>query len=217
MDPNQPEKYHRYRRYFVDISRFYQKKKARVYTGIVLSILAVAFFLFFAIRPTLVTITSLLKEIKDKREIAEQLEDKINALNSAQIEYQRIEKDLYLIDESLPVNADVSLLLRQLEALARKNNVALGPIQFEETILKGEEVTPANKTKKKTEVGEAAQSVNFSLAVAGNYNQLKSFLGALTRLRRLVLVDAFAFQTGKKEEGLVLSLNAKAYYLIKEQ
>lgn len=209
MGVESPERYPRYRRYVVNLGRFYQKKKARIYTGIVFSILTVAFFLFFAIRPTLVTIASLLKEIEDKRVIAEKLEDKINALNSAQIEYRRVEKDLYLVDEALPVAPNVSLFVRQLEALARKHNVVIDSLQFEAITLKSE-----------VQTGETGQETSFSLAVTGNYSQLKSFLETLTRLRRMVLVDDFTFESGEEGEELVLSLNAKAHcltYSVEEQ
>lgn len=206
MDVGQPESYRRYRRYFVDLSRFYQKKEVHVYTGIVLSILTVAFFLFFAIRPTIITIISLVKEIKDKRVIAEKLEDKIDALNSAQIEYQRIERKLYLVDKALPDNADLSLYIRQLEALAKRHNVTIESLQFEKTTLKSKE-----KGK------EAVQGVRFSLALTGDYHQLKSFLDTLARLRRLVFVEAFTFQTGKGETRLLSTLNAEAYWMNKEK
>jgi len=206
METTQTPEYRRYRRYFVDLSRFYQKKEVRVYTSIVLSILTVAFFLFFAIRPTIVTIVGLVKEIKDKRTIAEQLEDKINALNSAQIEYQRIERNLYLVDEAFPVDPRLSLYIRQLEALARRHNVDIQSLQFKGTTLKG-----------KGEGKETSPEVSFSLALAGDYPRLKSFLDTLTRLRRLVVVDSFTFQTGKEEERLILSLDAQIYYQTKEK
>lgn len=206
MDADQPERYRRYRRYFIDLSRFYQKKGVRVYTGIVLSILTVAFFLFFAIRPTIITIISLVKEIKDKRVIAEKLEDKIDALNLAQIEYQRIERKLYLVDEALPDNADFSLYIRQLEALARRHNVSIESVQFKKIALKSKE-----------EGKEAVQELVFSLALTGDYHQLKSFFDALARLRRLVFVDSFTFQTGKGETKLLLTLDAEAYWMNKEK
>jgi len=218
METETSEGYRRYRRYFVGIDRLYQTKKAQTYTGIVLSILAVAFFLFFAIRPTFVTIAGLFKEIKDKRTIAEQLEEKINTLNSAQLEYQRVESSFFLLDQALPVQADVSFLIRQLEALARKDNVDLGVLQLGTTTLKGEPITvKASKTQKTEEGQEDAQGANFSLAIKGNYQQVKTFLDDMSRLRRLALVEAFAFQAGKEETELILTLNAKAYYLTNKQ
>jgi Tfp pilus assembly protein PilO len=207
MQTSPQERYQRYRRYFVNLGQLYQKKKVRVYTGIVLSLLVTAFFLFFAIRPTLTTIAGLTKEIKDKREITEKLEDKVKALNSAQIEYQKAEKDLSLIDEGLPRNPNISLLVRQLEALAREAGLSLKTIQFSETVLRGQE-----ETKKNADTGEG---VTFSLAVAGDYQNLKSFLDLLTNLRRSISIEAFAFGTGKTEARLTLNLNVNAHYLTK--
>lgn len=209
------EKRRRHRRYFVNISRFYQKRQVRVYTGIVLSILTVTFFLFFAIRPTFVTIAGLLKEIKDKRAINEQLEDKISALNSAQIEYQRISKDLSLIDEALPVDPDLSLFILELEALTRKHNLSLDSLQVGAITLKGEET--ARATKKEAEAREIAEGMSFGLATYGDYSPLNSFLNTLSGLRRLVFVDAFGFQTSQEGGELILNLNAKAYFLNKKE
>jgi len=203
MEVSQAEKYRRYRRYFVDLSRFYRKKKVRVYTGIVLSLLTTTFFLFFALRPTFVTIASLIKEIKDKRVIAQKLQDKIEALNSAQIEYQRIQKDLPLINEALPTNPNLSLFVRQLETLAGKNQVAIKTFQLKETTLKSDQ-PPTN------------QSTGFVLVAFGSYQNLKSFLGSLTNFRRLISIQAFGFQTNQEGENLTLNLDGQIYYLTEE-
>ena len=69
-------RHQRYQRYFVDLSRFYQKKQTRVYTGLVLTILTTIFFLIFAIRPTLITIAGLIKKIEDQKIIVEKLDKK---------------------------------------------------------------------------------------------------------------------------------------------
>lgn len=201
-----PADYRRYRRYFVELKDLYQKKKVRVYTGIVLSLFVVAFFLFFAIRPTLKTIAALTKEIKDKKVVAQKLQDKINALNSAQIEYQRIEDELYLIDQALPENANLSLLIQQLEALARQHGVTIASIQFNQTTLKG--IDEAKEKASKT--GE--QSAGFSLAIAGNYQNLKSLVDSLAKLRRSISIEALVFQTGD-EQVLLLNLGGEAHYL----
>lgn len=205
MDTSPAESYRSYRRYFVDLSRFYRRKKARVYTGIVLSLLTITFFLFFAIRPTVTTIASLIKDIQDKKIINEQLQDKINALNSAQKEYQATAASLHLVDEALPENPGLSLLVRQIEALARKDGIAVRAVQLEGATLKGED-------EKQTEPKDD-QGTRFSLAATGDYQQLKTFLASLTGLRRLVSVTAFTFQSDQETENLIVSLNAKAHYL----
>ncbi len=200
--------YHRYRRYFVNINQFYRQKKVRAYTGIVLSIFAVSFFIFFAIKPTLVTIASLMKEIDDKRVITEKLETKINALASAQREYQNVESDLYLVDQALPRDSQVSLFIKQLEALARKSEVAIDGIQINQVPL-----------KEKSASTDSSQSVNFSIAASGSYQNLVSYLQTVSSLRRIITIESFAIKTTKDEEDktLGLTLNAKAFFLEGDQ
>lgn len=196
----------RYHRYFTDLSRFYQKKQVRVYTEIVLTLLTIIFFLVFAIRPTLITVAGLIKEIKEKRVIAEKLDQKINDLSLAQKEYQRIQKDLYLLDEALPLDSRLTVLVRQLEALARKDGAEILSLQFEKTKLKSENaVKPAQ--------ADEAYAINFSIGVTGDYFQLKSFLYSLAQLRRITLTDSFLLQAKGKDEKLFLTLNGKASYL----
>lgn len=195
----------RYHRYFVDLSRFYQKKQTRVYTGLVLTLLTTIFFLVFAIRPTLITIASLVKEIKDQRVIAEKLDKKIDDLNLAKKEYQQIEKKLYLVDQALPLDSNLTTLVKELEALAKKEGVSILSLQFEKINLKGGQMVVTGQP-------ENVPAVNFSMSVSGAYPQLNSFLDSLTQLRRVTLVDDFTIQS-KKEKALSLTIKAGANFL----
>lgn len=199
---NWQTEYHRYQRYFVRLGQLYQQKKTRTYTGIILSILTVTFFLFFAIRPTLTTITGLMREIKDQRLVAEGLQDKINALRSAQEEYRLVEKDLYLVNQALPEDPQISTLLKQIETLAHQSGVTMEMAKYNQVYLREKEASPEEK------------EVNFGFTASGSYQNLKNFLTSLNSLRRIILVESFAFKTGKAEsQSLNLSLDAKAYYL----
>lgn len=196
--------YHRYRRYFLDIGQFYKKKKVRVYTEIVLSLLTVSFFLVFAIKPTLTTIAGLVKTIEDQKLVSKTLAEKINALGLAQTEYNLVTNDIYLIDEALPKDSQISLLVKQLEVLARRSEITIETIRFDQVYLKG----ISSSTK------ETVPSVNFSFAASGEYQNLKLFLKSLSSLRRIIQVESFAFKTGKAESLLLtLSLNGKAYFM----
>jgi len=197
--------YHRYRRYFTDLGRFYQTKKARTYVGIILSILTVTFFVIFAIKPTLVTIAQLIKQTKDQKLVVGELEKKITSLSQAQNEYLAVESDLYLVDEALPQEPKVPLLIKQLETLAYQSDVNIGRLRINEVDLKK---TGSAKTEK--------QPLSFSFAAFGNYSNLKAFLSSLSSLRRIILVESFSFQKGIVEKsGLSLNLAAKAWFLEK--
>ena len=197
--------YHRYRRYFTDLGRFHQTKKTRVYTGIILSLLTVTFFVIFAIKPTLTTITQLVKQTKDQKLVVSELEKKIVSLSQAQNEYLAVESDLYLVDQALPQEPEAPLLIKQLETLAYQSGVNISRLRLSEVNLKK---TDTPKTEK--------QSLSFNFTAFGNYANLKNFLSSLSSLRRIIIVESFSFQksTGEKA-GLSLNLMAKAWFLEK--
>lgn len=201
---------HQYRRFKVDLSAFYQNKKVRTYASVVLTIGTVAFFLLFAIRPTIITIAKLTREIKDNKTVIDGLDRKIESLNSAQIEYQRIKNQLSLIDEALPLEPDLGLLVRQLEALARKDSVSLVSLQFSPSILV--EAAP-EKNGGVTNLDGKTSELGFSLSATGDYDRLTSFAKKLTELRRIVKIEAYALDKDKSEK-MTLVLKAQAYYLL---
>lgn len=195
--------YHRYQRYFTDLSKFYQKKKVKTYTGIILSLITVIFFLFFAIRPTLTTIAQLIRETKDQKNVATEMEKKINNLSEAQVNYLSIEPELLLVEQALPKKPEVALLTKEIEALAKQTGVGITSLRFSEV-----DLTTDGKQQEK-------QEIKISLNVLGDYPNLKIFLGNLMSLRRVILIEAFSFQTGKGESNILsLNLAAKAWFLL---
>jgi type IV pilus assembly protein PilO len=196
---------HQYRRYFTDITALYQKKKYRTYAGLILTLFTIAFFAFFAIRPTLVTIASLMKEIEDKGMIAQKLEEKIDALSQARSQYSALSDELPLIEEALPQKSKPSLFVRQIETLTSQNGLFLQSIQISQVPLLGKEETSKTPETKIKEKG--LSSLKFSFSVSGNYQNLKSFLKDLEDLRRIVTLSSFSFNLEQKGESLVLTVS----------
>lgn len=196
---------HRYNRYFVDLGKIYQTKKGRIYTGIIFSLITVIFFIIFAIRPTLVTIAQLIKQTKDQKLVVTELEKKINNLAEAQKNYLVVSDDLNLVEEALPSKANPSLLTRQIETLARQAGISVVNLRFNNI-----SILQANAPK-----GERVE-VLFSFNGLGEYQNLKTFLKSLTTLRRIILVEAFSFQTGKENSNILsLNINGKAWFMEK--
>lgn len=200
MALNWQSEYHRYRRYFTNVGQLYKKKNVRVYTEIILSIVTISFFLFFAIKPTVLTITGLIRQIKDQRVVAEKLGKKINALSQAQNQYLSIEPDFYLINQALPTDTQASLLIKELEALARRSGVTLKAVQFNKIGLKEKNLKSEQK------------EINFNITASGDYQRLKEFLTSFNLLRRVVIINSFSFQTEKESKNLSLNLKAKTFY-----
>ena len=178
------QEYYRYRRYFVDLRQIYRQKKARVYTEIVLSVITVIFFVVFAIRPTFVTITGLLKEIKDKKVVTAGFENKI-----------------YLIDEALPKKSDLADLVNGIEQMVAQSGLTEISLTFDKTVIKGEENM------------NGLREIDLSLTVSGDYLNMKNLLQQLTNLRRVISLGEINFQTPKSaEDQLTLTINGKSYY-----
>lgn len=215
----QQVKYHRYRKYFSGLSQIYQQKKTRTYAEIIFSLLTISLFLFLAIKPTLMTITHLVKQIKDQKEVVKKLQAKINALQEAQNEYTLVENNLYLVDQALPENPRVSTLVKEIEVLTRHASVDLKTIRFGQAPLLGK-APSVNREKDKKASTNQIPSISFTLATTGDYRSLKNFLQSLSSLRRVVLVDSFIFKAAEGKESnspLTLSLNGRACYLEPDQ
>jgi hypothetical protein len=226
--------YLHYQRYLSQIKEIYKKREdIKVYSGLILSLLTISFFGFFAIKPTLSTIASLVKEIKDKREVNQKLQEKINALTLAQGELLQVSDDLYLLDEALTPKPNLALFINQLEVLAKKNNLKINSLSFSSVIfyeqkketLKSKEGAqeeeiigeinpkekPQEKEKKSPETKQDYRENNFSFQSSGTLADLKKLLENLENFRRIVKTEKVSL-TQEKDQNWTLALNGKIFY-----
>lgn len=214
MPFNPKTEYHRYRHYFVDIRRLYQKREVVVYTGLTLTLLTIAFFGVFALKPTIVTIASLLKEQQSKKQIDRELQTKINALASAQTNYSLMENSLPLVDDALPAEPSLSQIVYQLEILVQQEGLTITSLAFEPVTLVGE---PKEKRVAKKVPGP--NTLSFSLSLTGNFENLTRLVSSLEKLRRIVTIDSLTFtqRRGEEEKIMGLNLSGKVYFLPKKE
>jgi Tfp pilus assembly protein PilO len=203
--------YHRYHRYYLSTQALYRKREIVVYTGIILTLLAIAFFALFAIKPTVTTVAGLFKDISNQKEVDQKMQAKINSIRQAQTNYSLISDKLVLVDQVLPQEPGLIDLIYQVEILTQKNNIDLKSVGFESSYILGE------KTGQKKIVQTPA--INFSLAVSGDYESVNNFLTSLENLRRALGISDFSVRSFSEEEtgkfGLNLNLQLEALYLTK--
>ena len=111
-------------------------QKTFTFLGVTLIVLIV--FIMGAIRPTLNTISELNNEIKIKKEVNDDLQTKINNLQSLQNVYQEREDELSSIDVYFPQNSDYSLILASLEKICSTygfelNSLSVSVVDLEDT------------------------------------------------------------------------------------
>lgn len=202
------EEYQRYQRYYLNLRRFYQQPVSRVSIFVVMSFMTVSFFSVFAIRPTLVTIGSLIKEIEDKREINSQLDQKVADLSRVQAEYIQIKADIPGVWRAMPAKPEVASLIWQLELAAVRNGLKLISLQVEPVTLTAPQQIKTGKDQPKIEVG---------VTVGGSLTQVKELMKTVGSLGRVLVVKEATWATAtpalqKDGVAITVTLRGEVYF-----
>lgn len=186
----------RLRHYYSLIEPLILKPKVQAYLMIVLSLLAMAFFGWFAIRPTLLTMINLNRQIEEARQTNQKLQEKINALVSAQNEFSNIKPKLPVLFNALPQEPKFTSFLKALTVIASDSGSMLAEQSFQEVNL--------FQTEKKE------NSIGFNLLIKGSEPAVNNFIKQLTTLDRLITIERMGLQ---KEDQLSLTLFGQIYYV----
>lgn len=191
--------YH-YRRYLLRLRSVYQQPVAKASLGLILTLLTISFFGLFAIRPTLITIAKLIKELKEAQKTNQILEKKVNNLTQAQFTYAAVEDYLAYVNRSLPKKAEFNRLATEINFLAFNHNLLLSSASFEEFEL--------------LELDNKLKTLKFRISVAGGFTDIKNFLKDLANLDRIVNIDSVAFSTKTEiaEAQVQANISAEAFW-----
>lgn len=106
-----------------------EKKKAYIFVAITV-VVAIA-LVIFAIRPTILTITRINKEIKEKERIDTALTQKIETLTELDKQYTQSKGSFSGLSLIYPADANFSLLLANIESIVSRNGYSLGSVGFD--------------------------------------------------------------------------------------
>jgi Tfp pilus assembly protein PilO len=172
------------------LNEFYQRPVAKVSLELFLSVGAVIFFAVFAIRPTLVTMSDLVKEIEDKKELDQKLTQKIASLSTAQTTYLEVQDRLYLLEQALPSTPDFIHSIKIIEKIASDQNILIDSLSVSEIPREVGQDVPFSKLKK--------SSYPVSLSLSGDYNKIRLFVEELLQYRRSFVTDTVIFATSEE-------------------
>lgn len=175
---------------FITLQRFYQKPVARVSLELFLSILAILFFALFAIRPTLLTMSDLIKEIEDKEKLDKQFSQKIAALSSVQPLYLQLQDQLLILDEVIPSQPQLIYSLKIIEKIASELYLVIANINVAEI--------PKENPDQNSEISSTAFEridVPLTISVYGDYPSIRQFVESLKNYRRSFIIDTVIFTT----------------------
>lgn len=199
--------YTRYKHYYRQIWKFYQKPVVKVSSALLLTLFTIIFFAIFAIKPTLVTVAELLKTINDQEEVLTKLKQKAAALASAQEEYSLNRLGIERLNQAVPEDKYIQELIMHLEAVAATHNLVIDSMSFEDFDYGKTATLPDTVT------------LPFTLATSADYNTLKAFLTELVRLPRFLSVQSINFNQQDEDSNsssaapLKLSISLQAHYM----
>ncbi len=203
----------RARHYDLDLRRYYRLPAVQISLQVVLSIFIIAFFIFFALRPTLTTIISLQKDIEDSRQTLQQLDAKVSSLQRAATILTALKPSLSYIDASIPTtDAGYTPFISSLEILAAQSGATLINDNIGGTLLFSQIVSPFTLAKT-----ESVVSMPVTIQVAGSYEQTSAFLTSLMSLDRIVTITSVTFShqaiTKDSTATVTLSVSGTVSYM----
>jgi len=198
--------YLRYKDFFLNTLLIYRKRPdLKMFLEASLSLITILVFLLFALRPTLITIATLVREIKGKEELVAGLDQKIANLDAAEVVYSQEEQRINRVREAVPVSPEPDVFLRQIEGLSQTTSAQVLGVSLGETTLVGK--TPEkNKKRESKSLPEGASSLPFSISVTADFATLSRFLTEFKSLRRPIVIDAAGMNSSQTPEGVTLTL-----------
>lgn len=222
MNPGWRKNYLRYKSFFLNVSTQYKERAdIKVYLEILLSLITITIFSVFALRPTLITIAQLIKEVETKKEALAEINSKIQKLSQAQIIYDQQRKNISLLNSAVPDKALPHVIARQIEALTSKNNVEILRVNLGEAqILAAQDTNNTSSTQNQI---SPKQEFEISLQTEvniENYQNLLNLISDLEKLRMPIKFDSLSLSSKENEKDntkkVSLFLSGKMPYLYKK-
>lgn len=168
---------------------------------IIFTIAAVSIFGFFAINPTISTLSSLNKQLDDTKALNDALKRKIDAISELRSEYENNKQLVDTVSNTIPFSPEIPRLARKLEKLAQADSVQLSQLNFGSI-----ELYPAGKKD------ASLYSFTLSIDIKGSERQkVTTFINDMIIIDRLVTIDSITIEK-KQIDTQDTSITARAYF-----
>lgn len=183
--------------------KFYDKPVAKVSLELVFTIGAVIIFALFAIRPTISTMGTLLKELEDKRSLNQRLAQKVASLDTVSEQYRANEARLAVLDQAIPPTPQFEQALLIIEKIASEGQLTIVSLQAKEVPKEPVNDVPFSQ---KTRVSRP-----IILTVTGDYPAIRQLIENLHNAQRALIVDTVVFsvieQRSRKTLQAAITIN----------
>lgn len=209
------EQYNRYRGFFLNIVNLYkQRADLRAFTEVILSITTIVIFLLFALKPTALTIISLVKEINEKKETVASLDQKITNLQRARAVYTQNQNTIQGLEVAVSSRPSPDTISNQIVGLSAKNSVDVLGVSVGQIVLAGESQS-VRVNRDLVPLPENAMEMALSLSILGDYQNLISFVRDFENLRISSKIDQVGIGSSETEgERVIVALiSARVPYI----
>jgi Tfp pilus assembly protein PilO len=190
--------------YFPIILPYLTSKRNQKFLGLVLTLCALSFFGFFAIKPTISTILKLQKELSDNQFVLNQLQTKIKNITALRKQYSVLQSDLPTVNNAITIQPDIHLLFAQIQSIAQGSSVTINKLQnFEVEILRNN-----------SNLNKNYYSYSFAVAGSGTIENISKFAQILTNMERVINIDVFSINntTGQNSDSLGFDIQGTAFF-----
>lgn len=224
MNPGWRSNYARYRSYFLNVVNQYKERAdIKVYLEILLSLATISIFSVFALRPTLITIAGLIKEIETKKQTIEMIDTKIRKISQAQIAYDQQRIGVNLLLTAIPVKPSPDVYIRQIEGVSLDNQLPISSINVDEVFVLGSSDQVNKKSDRLEEMPLNSSGLPVSISFKSDplgYSKIYQSIKKIESLRQIVKIDSVTFNADEDDESgrvIVTSINARLPYIESEQ
>lgn len=186
---------------FLSLLPTLKEKKTRQFTTLSLTFITIAFFGFFAITPTVGTISDLQKQLDDSTFVNTALQKKIANLTTLQASYTKLQPNLGPVLSAVPSGPAIDTLVGQIHQIALNTQIQLTRVQTLPIDLS------ANAPSKTPYLSYA-----FAVEAEGELPSLQNFMVQLSSFNRLITFDTVDFsRTGKIASTFRMTIRGKTY------
>lgn len=188
------------------ITNLLKEEKVQSYSFSIGFFLVFSLFVYFAIRPNLVTAFNLEKEKQDLRLQNRQYEEQILQIVNYQSTIEAYRDKMFLLDEAIPPSPVATKVIDDVKKSASESGILLTSVAID-------------KIEFTKDVEQFEQVFEFSISTSGNLEiqQLEKFIIALINQRRIKSIENLQISRVQAEEGGVarysITMSITGFYL----
>lgn len=179
--------------------------RASDYTYSIIFFITFSFFAFAVIRPNILTIFNLQKELHDLTLIDDSYSNVIDKIINIQTSVEATRETIDVLDEALPIKPNINQLVDDVKKVSQEFGINIGKMTISEIDIKNKAELIGYK------------KVKIDLVTKANFEEIYEFVQGLVDQRRLKGINNISFIRDVKEgtsSGMInVKLSIEGYYL----